>query len=178
MQRIVVIGTSGSGKSTLAEQAAARLKAPFVELDGLHFLPEWGEVSVEEFRQRVSEATSGERWAVAGNYDDVRDLIWQRADTLVWLDYPLPLVFWRLFRRTIKRVVRQEDLGGTGNRDTWRMGFGTRQSVLYWLLKTYPGFTAKTDELLQAPEHAHLHVLRFKAPGEAEAWVKTVGERG
>lgn len=178
MQRIVVIGTSGSGKSTLAEQAAARLNAPFVELDGLHFPPEWGEVSVEEFRRRVNEAISGERWAVAGNYADVRDLIWQRADTLVWLDYPLPLVFWRLFRRTIKRVVRQEDLWDTGNRETWQIAFLSRHSVLYWLLKTYPGFAAKTVRLLQAPEHAHLRVLRFKAPGEAEAWVKTVGERG
>jgi hypothetical protein len=30
----------------------------------------------------------------------VRDLVWRPADTLVWLDLPLSLV-WRLLRRTL-----------------------------------------------------------------------------
>src|SRR5215813_3241988 len=95
-QRIMIIGTTGSGKTTLASQLAKRLALSQVELDALYWNPQWTPASPEVFRERVSAALSGERWVVDGNYQLVRDLIWQRADTLIWLDYPLPLALWRL----------------------------------------------------------------------------------
>jgi hypothetical protein len=52
-RRIVVIGTTGSGKSTMAEHIAARLGLPFVELDALHWQPDWRPASLEEMRARV-----------------------------------------------------------------------------------------------------------------------------
>ncbi len=41
MRRIVVIGTSGSGKTTLARELAGRLNVPHIELDALHWKPNW-----------------------------------------------------------------------------------------------------------------------------------------
>src|SRR5215216_6726926 len=104
VQRVVVIGTSGSGKSTLGETLARRMNAAFVELDSLFWEPGWMQVSTEVFRARVSSAIAGESWVVGGNYSRARDLIWSRADTLIWLDYSFPVVIWRLFRRTVKRI--------------------------------------------------------------------------
>ena len=83
MRRVVVVGTSGTGKTTVASRIAAALGAPHVELDGLHWGPDWTEIPDEEFRSRTIEATSGESWVADGNYSVVRDILWSRADTIV-----------------------------------------------------------------------------------------------
>jgi len=74
---------------------------------------------------------------VVGNYGQVRDLVWPAADTLIWLDLPFPLVMWRLVRRTLGRVLSGQDLWGTGNRETFRNAFLSRDSILLWAIKTH-----------------------------------------
>nr|MBF6590244.1 hypothetical protein [Ktedonobacterales bacterium] len=98
-QRIAVLGTSGSGKTTLAAALAHRLAVPHVELDALHWGPDWTPTPTAVLRERVAAALHGDGWVVDGNYSALRDTIWSRADTLVWLDYSLPLVLARLTRR-------------------------------------------------------------------------------
>jgi ethanolamine utilization protein EutP (predicted NTPase) len=54
MKRIVVVGSTGSGKSTLAQQLAERMNAPHIELDALHWEPNWTPAAPEVFMQRVT----------------------------------------------------------------------------------------------------------------------------
>jgi energy-coupling factor transporter ATP-binding protein EcfA2 len=96
LARVVVVGATGSGKSTFAQRLAVRLGAEYVEVDELFWDAHWTEAAPEVFRARVERATAGPRWVVAGNYGRVRDLLWPRADTIVWLDYAFPLVLRRL----------------------------------------------------------------------------------
>jgi hypothetical protein len=49
-------------------------------------------------------------WVLAGNYHHVRDIVGPRAEAIVWLDYSLPLVFWRLTVRTVRRAETREVL--------------------------------------------------------------------
>ena len=44
---------------------------------------------------------------------------------------------WRLFWRTLRRVASREELWGTGNRETWRNAFFSRQSILLWAWNTH-----------------------------------------
>ena len=55
-------------------------------------------VSTEIFLERVARALEGESWVIDGNYGGrgARDLIWSNADTVVWLDPPLRVIFARL----------------------------------------------------------------------------------
>src|SRR6266545_5489442 len=99
-QCIVVVGTTSSGKSTLAKRLADKLSADFIELDALHWEPNWKEAELEVFRQRVEMATSSACWVVAGNYHVVRDLIWPKAEAVIWLDYSL----WRILDRKSTRL--------------------------------------------------------------------------
>jgi len=92
-QRISVVGTSGSGKTTVGRAIADRLGIPFIELDALAWLPGWVNRPLAELRELVDERTRGPMWVVDGNYSKVRDLVWGRADTVVWLDYPFHHVF-------------------------------------------------------------------------------------
>ena len=112
-RRINVVGLSGSGKSSVTRPAADLLSVPFIELDALHWiLPEWQMPPLDEFRASVDAATLGGGWVVAGNYGKVRDIVWTRADTVVWLDLPLLITIWRVAVRTIRRVRRREMLWG------------------------------------------------------------------
>jgi adenylate kinase family enzyme len=49
MARTVVIGTSCSGKTTFARDLARTLGLPHIELDALHWQPNWVSRSAEEF---------------------------------------------------------------------------------------------------------------------------------
>jgi len=46
--RINVIGTSGSGKSSFSKRLAEKLDVPYIELDALHWKPNWTESTDEE----------------------------------------------------------------------------------------------------------------------------------
>ncbi len=177
MSRIIIVGTSGAGKSVLGEQAAQRLGVPFLELDAYFWLPGWVQVSDEVFRQKVTEAVAADAWVAGGNYSRARDLIWTRADALVWLDYPLPLTLWRLFRRTVKRIVTHEDLWQTGNRETWRKQFLSRNSLFLWAMGSHGRYRRQYAELLKYPEYSHLDVHRFSKPSEAAEWLNHLSKK-
>ncbi len=170
MQRIAIVGTTGSGKSTLAERLAPLLVAEHIELDALFWTPGWRPVLPELFRHRVEAATSAERWIVAGNYGQVRDIVWGRADTLVWLDFDLPLVLRRLALRTVKRVVTREDLWQTGNRESLGSVVG-RQSILRYALRTHRANRARFASDTADPRYSHLEVHRLQNPRALEQWV-------
>lgn len=137
MQRVVVFGTTGSGKSWLADRLASHTGLRVVELDALFWGRDWQPALPELFRHRVECETSADGWIVVGNYGQVRDLTWRAADTLIWLDLPLPVVMAQLLRRTIRRATTGEELWGTGNRETLRNAFFSRHSILLWALKTH-----------------------------------------
>ncbi|MFI5000239.1 MAG: adenylate kinase [Reyranellales bacterium] len=137
MRRVVVFGTTGSGKTRLAKQLAERTGLRVIELDALFWGRDWQPATLELFRHRVEREIKDGDWIVVGIYGQVRDLTWRAADTLIWLDLPLPLVMWRLLRRTIARAITREDLWGTGNRESFVRTFFSRQSILLWALKTH-----------------------------------------
>ncbi|MCJ7434239.1 MAG: hypothetical protein MUO77_12200 [Anaerolineales bacterium] len=114
-------------------------------------------------------AISSERWVVAGNYSVVRDLIWSRADALIWLDYPLWTIFWQLTRRTFTRWWTQELLWKTNRKRLWtHFKLWSQDSLYHWLFKTYWRRRREYPQLLSEPRNAHLAVFRFKSPREAE----------
>ncbi|MBW4459777.1 MAG: adenylate kinase [Nodosilinea sp. WJT8-NPBG4] len=170
MARISIVGTTGSGKTTLARQVAQRCLLSHVELDALQWEPNWTPGEPQVFRDRVRLALSGDRWVVDGNYSAVRDIVWEKADTVVFLDYPFGLVMGRLLRRTWRRSLHQEELWN-GNRETFRQSFFSRDSILVWLLRTYWKKRKQYPALFQQPEYAHLSTVHLRSPKAAEEWL-------
>lgn len=169
-QRISVVGTTGSGKTTLARQVAQHFQIPHIELDALHWEPNWTAASPQVFRERVTEALSGDRWVVDGNYSAVRDIVWSQADTVVFLDYSFWLNMARLLQRTVQRSLKQEELWN-GNREGIRKSFLSQESIVLWMLQTYQRNRKKYPLLFQRPEYAHLSVVHLQSPQMAEEWL-------
>ena len=96
---------------------------------------------LDVFRHRVASQVSADGWVIDGNYAKVRDLVWARADTVVWLDYSFALTFARLLRRTLARIHSGEELWN-GNRERFAEQFLSRDSLLVWAITTYPRYRA------------------------------------
>ena len=172
MRRVVVGGSTGSGKSTFARALAARMNVPVIELDAIRHGPNWTESSDERFRDLVGAETSADAWVVDGNYSIAIDLTWGRADTLVWLDFSLPVIFWRLFRRTNRRIFKREVLWN-GNRERFANAYLSRESLYIWVLRTFWRRKRNWPRWL-ADGYRHLAVHRFRTPGEAARWLRSV----
>jgi adenylate kinase family enzyme len=168
--RIAVMGTTCSGKSTLARALAERLDVPYLELDALYWGAGWAKPEREDFRHRVEPFVSKEAWVVDGNYTStLGDLVLRRADTVVWLDLPLARILWRVSRRTIGRVVRRTELW-SGNRETWRNAFFTRESLFVWAVQTHGRFRRRLPVRL-ATDFPHIHLVRLRSPREIRRWL-------
>lgn len=171
--RIAVIGVTGSGKTTVSARLAQALGIPHVELDALHWQADWTMTNLEVFRQQVDRALSGPTWVTDGNYAKARDLIWPRATTLVWLDYPLSIVLWQLTRRTLARILHREVLWN-GNRETFRGAFFSKDSLFLWALHTHKRYRPEFTRLLSQPENAHLQVIIQHSRKETNRWLSLV----
>ncbi len=170
LQRITVIGTSCSGKSTYARQLSEVLKQPHIELDALHWGPNWTPQPPEQFQRCVTEAAARERWIIDGNYSKVRDTVLQQATILIWLNYSFSTVFSRALIRTIRRSLYAEKLF-SGNRETIAKSFFSTESILWWVITTYRRRRREYRQLRESSRYPHLSWLEFRHPKEANQFI-------
>lgn len=172
MRRINVVGTSCSGKTTFARALAARVGVTHVEFDALFWGPDWTPVPADVFRSRLTDALAGERWVADGGYATVRDITWSRADTVVWLDYPMRTVLARWARRTVRRIrSREEFWAGTGNRESVRHAL-RRDGLLWWILGTHQRRRRTMRAAMR--ERPDLRWIRLDSPADADRWLASV----
>jgi len=171
-RKLIVIGVTGSGKSTLAEFLANRLGLDFIELDALNWGSNWAAAGDETLRSRVEKVTRSPSWVVAGNYSATRPVTWPRAEAIFWLDYSPGVIFWRLFRRTWKRIFFKEELWNGNREHLWtQLKLWSDESLFHWLFKTYWRRKGEYPQLFAMPEYSHLKIIRFKTPNDTEKWL-------
>jgi adenylate kinase family enzyme len=176
VRRVSVVGTSGAGKSTLSWTLAQRLGADLLELDSVFHQADWVPLPTEEFRRRVALVTAGERWVIDGNYTSkVRDLVWARADTVVWLDLAKRTVMRRIIWRSFGRVAGRTELWN-GNRERWRNLFALdkEESVIAWAWQTHAATRAKLEAAMADPANSHLRFVRLRNPGAVWRFLRSV----
>ncbi len=168
-RRVAVVGVTGSGKTSLAAALSARIGAPHVEMDALNWQQDWQPAERSEFRSRIDAATAAPAWVIDGNYSEVRDLVWGRAEALVWLDYRLPVILGRLLRHSLRRIITREELWN-GNRENFREQFLSRESLFLYAFKSHPKLR-QTIHKAATQDYPHLTVIHLTSPRETDRWL-------
>src|SRR6185312_6271701 len=167
-RRVLVAGVTGSGKTTLASRLSRILQLPHTEIDSLFHGPNWEPRA--DFMSDVDRLTREPGWVTEWQYSAARPLLAERADTLIWLDFPVWLSMSRLVRRTVRRRVRRTELWN-GNYEGPLLGaFTDSDHIIRWGWRTRNKLKALVPPLEAG--HPGLVVVRLTSPREVETWLE------
>ena len=172
-RRVLVAGISGAGKTTLARKLARRWELPHCELDALHHGPGW--VPRPEFRADVDRLVARDRWVTEDQYHSVLgDLLWEHADTVIWLDLSRTLIMWRVVRRSLSRVITRRELWN-GNRERWRDLLQPYHPIRWAWSKAHSRSRQTAERAARFPD---VTVVHLRTAGEVRRWLaeRTPGE--
>lgn len=138
MQRVMIVGGPGSGKSTLARLLGEKTGLPVFHMDMIHWKPNWVERPRKEKAEMARAVEIQEKWIFEGGLSVTYGERLTRADTLIWLDVPVGVRFWRVLKRTFVHWGQaRPDLP-----DGCKEGF-TAQTLPFW---TWIWATRKTGQ--------------------------------
>lgn len=176
--RISVVGPTGSGKSFLARALAAHWNLPLYELDNFRRAGNTDGPDRGQFIDAVSRIAAGEEWIADGHYRDVRDIIWRRAQLIVWLNYSLRVIALQLFRRF---SVKRRHMNGTRLTTRERSEGGHSPSLVHasWahrLGRFWRTLRERSEyrRLLRSPEYANARIVELRTPEATAEWLGTL----
>lgn len=165
--RVLVAGTSGSGKTTLAAAIAGVLGIPHVEIDALYHGPHW--VPRPTFAADVRGFSSGPAWVTEWQYGQVRAVLAERADLVVWLDLPRGTVMRQVVSRTLRRRwLRQPLWNGNVEPALWTV-LHDHEHIVRWAWTTHARTAGRVHEL--ASRRPALPIVRLRSHREANRWL-------
>ena len=123
----------------------------------MHWGPDWTPTPLPVFRSLVADAVQGDGWVVDGNYSGVRDIVWSRADAVIWLDYQLPVILGQLVLRTLRQALF------------------SRYSIILWAIKTHHSHRTEYSALFDGAEYANLALVRLRTPRSTSRWLEGLG---
>jgi adenylate kinase family enzyme len=170
--RIAVAGASGAGKTTLAKRLAAAHDLRRIELDALYYGPNW--TPKPNIALSARAALSAPRWVTEWQYDEVIPILAERADLVIWLDYPVALTATSVVLRTVLRRLHHEVLWA-GNRE------GSLLSALWnphhILRYAWSGGGKRLRASLAPALTGRPEVWRFTRPADVSEWIHAEQQR-
>lgn len=158
MKRVMIVGGPGSGKSTLARILGASTALPVFHMDHIHWKPGWVERDRDEKDRMTHEIHMREAWIFEGGHARTYAERVARADTLIWIDLPVPLRLWRVLRRTA--TYRGETRPDLPEGCPERLNRETLDFVAF-IWRTRNSGRAKIQSILdKAPAHLVIHHLK------------------
>ncbi len=110
-KRIYIIGNSASGKTSLAKKLSKILKIKSYDLDDFYYERKFSKKrSAKTVEKLVKKVTRTKKWIIEGVYSSCVTCSLDKADMIIWLDYPFHVIAWRLIRRQVNRGEKLSDL--------------------------------------------------------------------
>lgn len=167
VRRIMIVGQPGAGKSTLAARLGERTGLPVIHIDKIHWQAGWVERSKAEKTRLCHEAEQQDRWVFEGGHSATWPSRLARADMLVWLDLPVWLRLWRVFRRAIVGFGRTRPDMAEGCPERLR----SLPEFITYIWTTRRSAQQKLQKLLQsAPDECE--VVRLQSDADSAAFLE------
>jgi adenylate kinase family enzyme len=158
--RIAVYGVTGSGKTRAAAAIADATGVDWHAVDDITWQPGWVEVPPAEQRRRIARICAADAWIIDSIYSAWQDVVLDRVQVIVALDYPRVLSYGRLVRRTAVRIGTREPVCN-GNIESLRTALA-RDSILWWHVRSFGRKRARIAEWEADPRAPA--VQRFTRP--------------
>jgi adenylate kinase family enzyme len=177
MKRVVVVGGSGSGKTSFARELASRLGLRHLEMDSVFHQHGWADDAPPEFLPTLDRFTAGDGWVVDGNYagHGMRDVVWPRADTIVWLDVPRWTAMTRVVRRTLGRIFTREKLWGAVREPFTNLySLDPSRNIMVWTWSRHQQTRETFEEALADGDWSHATVHRLRTSAEVSRFLDSL----
>ncbi len=122
MKRIAIIGLSGSGKSTFANKLGKKLNRPVIHLDKEYWTCDWKRrYTSDEWNKFSEDLINQDEWIIDGNYRSTMASRLNRADIIIFFDFPKWRCLLRAFIRIFNKKPPFDKSEGTKERISWEL---------------------------------------------------------
>jgi|SRR3989344_2515570 len=163
-EKIVIVGVSASGKTSFARELAHKTHFPVHFMDAFMWSPGWNYIGDEETVKKLEEISSEPEWIIEGYISkNARTFVFDRADTIIYLDYSRIIASWRYIRRWWKhRENPRPELEGSPEK------FSVRFLKLVWT----KGEAVPLDKFL-ANVSSQQKIIKLTSPKKAVDFLKS-----
>jgi len=142
-------------------------------MDGIFWGPDWYWPSDEEFFTNLREAFKKDAWVLDGNYTRSIPIKWEKVEIVIWLDYSFIRTLCQALIRAVKRSITKEELwAGTGNRESFKKSFFSKDSIILWTIKTHGTVRHKYLDYMKDEKYPGIQFLRLKSPSESKTFLE------
>ncbi len=174
-KRFNVVGTSGSGKTTFSEKLAKILAIPYIQMDAIFWGPNWSEPNDDEFFPKVQCALNQEAWVLDGNYTRTIPIKWANIDCVICLDYSLFRTVRQVVGRAVSRSISGQELWeGTGNRETFRNSFMSKDSIIWYSIQSHAKVRQRITSFMADPQYDEIRFVRLISPKAAQRFLESL----
>jgi adenylate kinase family enzyme len=167
MRKVLVIGSGGAGKSTFARRLGQLLSLEVIHLDSLYWNSGWVETPKAEWAKMVEELARRDSWIMDGNYSGTFDIRIKACDTLIFLDMPRRVCFWRVLKRLIvyRHRTRPDMAAGCNEKLSWEF--------ILWVWNFPKKQRPKILDLMRQ-NAGHKKMFRLRSPAATERFLATL----
>lgn len=123
MKRVMIIGCCGAGKSTFSRKLHRITQLELIHLDQHFWQANWVETATDVWKEKVQVLANKPSWIIDGNYGGTMDIRIEKADTIIYMDFPTWKCWWRVILRVAKNWRKVRPDMPPGCRERFDIGF-------------------------------------------------------
>jgi adenylate kinase family enzyme len=153
----------------MVKRIAEEFSLPVIDIDSLRREAGKSGSPEETFSLLIRESVKGDTWIIDGSYTSVQDIVWSRAEAIVWLDFSFWVFLTRLIKRSLYRIfIRKQSERPIKARN---QPASERTSTYLRAILTGKQRRQRYFATLYNSKNVHLHVIRLSSPEDAELWL-------